>query len=295
MNTRLLDQLSAGPLVCDGAMGTQLFLRGLRSGACGERWNLDQPDDVRAIHRAYAEAGARLITTNTFGATPVALQRHGLAQKVDAINRAGVRLARDAAPEAIVLGDVGPLGVLLEPYGELPIDRASEAFQTQIASLTEADAILIETMVDPVESSAAIHASLRVAPDLPVIATFAFGAGLRTMMGSSVADCVEAARAAGASVVGANCGSGLTLDDYVKLARELVFAAGTMPVIVQPNAGLPRDVEGRLMYDATPDAMAKVACELIDAGVRIVGGCCGTSPAHIQAIMKAAQATVELG
>jgi 5-methyltetrahydrofolate--homocysteine methyltransferase len=267
-------------------MGTQLFLRGLRSGACGESWNLDRPDDIRAIHRAYADAGARMITTNTFGATPVALERHGLASQVDAINREGVRLAREATPESIVLGDVGPLGVLLEPYGDLSIDDASQAFKTQIASLTEADAILIETMVDPAESTAAIEASRRVAPHLPVIATFAFGVGLRTMMGSGVADCVAAARTAGASVVGANCGAGLTLDDYVNLARELVSAAGAMPVIVQPNAGLPRDVEGRLVYDATPDALAKVARELIAAGVRIVGGCCGTTPSHIAAVAR---------
>jgi 5-methyltetrahydrofolate--homocysteine methyltransferase len=293
MKQRLMDRLAVETLVCDGAMGTQLFHRGLRSGSCGELWNIDRPADVRAIHRDYAEAGAMLITTNTFGGTPVALDRHGASDRVDAINRAGVALAREASSDVFVLGDVGPLGVLLEPFGDLAIEDARRAFETQIASLVDADAILVETMVDPVEASEAVRASRRVAPHLPVIATFAFGAGLRTMMGSSPADCVDAARQAGASVVGANCGAGLTLEDYVRLAQELVREAGEMPVIVQPNAGLPREVDGRVVYDATPDAVAQIARQLIDAGVRIVGGCCGTTPAHVLAIARNPQAPVD--
>jgi 5-methyltetrahydrofolate--homocysteine methyltransferase len=285
--TTLCDAIKSRTLVCDGAMGTQLFLRGLKSGACGERWLIDRPADVEAIHRAYADAGADLITTNTFGASRFALGRHGHADELGAINRAGVAVARRGAPAAFVLADVGPLGALLEPYGDITEAQAESAFEEQIAALTEADAVLVETMVDPNEAAIAIRAVRRAAPKLPVVATFAFGAGLKTMMGTTADECVRTAVDAGASIVGANCGAGLSLADYVLLARDLVRAASGVHVIVQPNAGMPVERDGKLVYNATPDDVARVAVQLVEAGVSIVGGCCGTTPAHIAAVAKA--------
>lgn len=286
----------AKPLLCDGAMGTQLIARGLRMGACAEQWNLDMPDEVRAIHAAYVAAGCDLITTNTFGGTPLALARHGVTE-VDEVNRAGVRLAKEAAKAtgARVLGDIGPIGELLEPYGEITHDAAHKAFARQARALLDggADALLIETMVDPDEMATALRACREVGGrEVILIASATFGppvAGVhRTIMGSTPLDCVNAAIGAGADVVGANCGTSLTPDDYVQLAKSIVEAsAGRVPVIVQPNAGAPQDRDGQIAYDATPQGMADLAQKLRGAGVLIVGGCCGTSPAHLAAMRRA--------
>jgi 5-methyltetrahydrofolate--homocysteine methyltransferase len=284
--------LARRPLVCDGATGTQLQLLGLRSGECGMRWNLEAPDRVRLVHQRYLDAGTDLLTTNTFSGTTLALAGHGLEARAPELNRAGAQLARAVAGDrAFVLGDIGPFGGLLEPFGDTPQDLVIEAFRSQAAALLEggADAILVETMSDPGEAALAIAAAQEAGASL-VVATFTFQqsrAGLRTMMGTTVAGCVRAALDSGASIVGANCGTELSLEVYVDLASELVAAAGGRPVIVQPNAGSPTIENGNTVYRTGADEFGEAAQRFLDAGVRIVGGCCGTGPDHIAAVAAA--------
>jgi 5-methyltetrahydrofolate--homocysteine methyltransferase len=285
------------PLCCDGAMGTQLFARGLGGGACGMVWNLDRPRDIQAIHQAYRDAGCELITTNSFGGSRYPLQLHGLAGRVAELNRAAAQAARAAAgDQAWVLADVGPCGDLLEPVGDITADELRDAFREQIAALLEggADAVLVETMSDPAEAVVGVEAAKDCNASAPVIVTFAFQktapGEFRTMMGTSVSEAMRRSLEAGADIVGANCGTGLSLKDYVDLARQLVAAAGETPVIVQPNAGSPRLENGRTIYDATPEDMAAAAAQLLSAGVRIAGGCCGTTPAHLAAMARALKA-----
>lgn len=281
--------LAQRALVCDGAMGTQLQALGLAPGECGMRWNTEAPQHVRAVHQRYLDAGADLLTTNTFSGTSLALAGHGLETRMAELNRAGAELARSVAGDrAFVLGDMGPFGGLLEPYGEIAAGVAADAFKAQAAALLEggADAILVETMSDPAEASLAIGAA-RNAGAVCVVATFTFQhspSGLRTMMGSEVATTLRAALDAGADIVGANCGTELSLDDYGRLAEQLVTLAENQPVIVQPNAGSPVLEQGKIAYHTAPAAFAAAAKRFLASGVKIVGGCCGTSPAHIAAV-----------
>ena len=275
-------------------MGTQLLARGLASGECGMTWNVTRPSDVGGIHLAYRNAGCDLITTNSFGGTRFALQLHGLADRVAELNRAAARVARAAAGDnGWLLGDVGPFGDFLEPFGDVSADELREAFQAQIAALLEggADAILVETMSDPAEAVVGIEAAKACVAGVPVIATYAFQktapGEFHTMMGTTAAEAVRRATAAGAEIVGANCGTGLSLDDYVKLAEQLVAAAGNARVIVQPNAGSPHTENDKTIYKATPEEMAATATRLLAAGVRIIGGCCGTTPEHLAAMSRA--------
>ena len=286
----LLSALAARPLVCDGAMGTQLFANGLASGDCGMLWNAEYPDIVSAVHEAYRRAGCNLVTTNTFGGTSSALDRHGLMARMAELNRAGAQIAREVAGDAAwVLGDVGPFGDFLEPLGDMTVDELHAIFRAQIAALVAggADAILVETMSDPAETEVAIAAA-KDCCGLPIIATYAFQktgpAEFRTMMGTSVEETVERSIAAGAHIVGANCGTALAFPDYMELARQLVCAAKATPVILQPNAGAPQVVGDQTVYCATPAEMAAIVAPLLDIGVRIIGGCCGTSPAHLAAM-----------
>ena len=255
-------------------------------------WNAESPAKVQGVHAAYRTAGCDFATTNSFNGTTSVLDRHGLAGRADELNRAAARLAREAlGPEGWVLGDIGPFGGFLEPLGETTETELEEIFARQIAALAEggANAILVETMSDPVEAAVGVRAALRAAPGLPVIVTYAFqmaGSEFRTMMGTTVQEAVSAALEAGAAVVGTNCGTSLALDDYVRLTRALVAAAGAAPVIVQPNAGAPRLVGVEAVYDATPDQMAATARLLLDEGARIVGGCCGTTPDHLAAMAR---------
>jgi 5-methyltetrahydrofolate--homocysteine methyltransferase len=294
MKRKLMEELMARPICGDGAMGTLLMARGMTSGACGMAWNIDRADDVKAIHDAYRAAGSRLITTNSFGGSRFVLDAHGRAADVRALNLAAARVARAAAgDDAWVLGDVGPCGDFLEPVGDLTADEVRDAFRDQIAALLEggADALLVETMSDPEEMVLGIEAALSCDPEVPVIGTYAFqkttAGEFRTMMGTPVDEAIRRAVDAGAKIVGANCGSALDLDDYVALCREISAAAGDARVIIQPNAGAPQQVNGRTLYLATPEQMAETATRLLDAGAHIVGGCCGTTPAHIAAIAGA--------
>lgn len=290
----LLEALSHRVLVCDGAMGTQLLARGLTSGECGMLWNLDRPGDVGGVHLAYRNAGCDLITTNSFGGSRFALEKHGLTDRVAELNRAAAKVARAAAGEnSWVLGDVGPFGDFLEPVGDVAVVDLCAAFRDQISALIEsgADAILVETMSDPAEAIVGIEAAKACDKNIPVIVTYAFQktapGEFRTLMGTTTAEAMQSAIEAGADIVGANCGTGLSLEDYVELAKQLVAAAGKTPVIVQPNGGSPRMENGKTIYDATPQQMAATAKQLLATGVRIIGGCCGTTPQHLAAMSQA--------
>lgn len=293
MKTDLLEALKQRPHICDGAMGTQLMAAGLTPGQCGERWNLDRPDDIAQIHQRYRNAGCDLIITNSFGGTRTQLARHGCEDRVSDINRQAAQIAaKVVGNDGWALGDIGPFGDFLEPMGDYTPAQLIDLFTEQAAALHEGgvDAFVVETMADANELAAAVQAARKAAADLPIIATFAFqkaGDRVATMMGVSVEQAVQAARGAGADVVGANCGTALGLDDYRRLGEQLTAAAGDTPVIVQPNAGTPRQVEGALVYDASPQDMAALAKDLVASGVAVVGGCCGTTPDHLQAIAAA--------
>jgi len=292
MNSRLAEfrrTLARRPLLGDGATGTQLQLLGLAPGACGELWNANQPDRVRQVHRNYLAAGSELLTTNTFGGTSCVLAGHGAEARGRELNVAGARLAREVAGErAWVLGDIGPFGGMLEPLGEGIPEEVALAFRDQAAALLEggADAILVETMSDPAEASLAVQAAQAAGAEL-VIATYTFQkspTGFRTLMGTTVAAALAAVIDAGAEVVGANCGTELSLEDYVRLTAELAAAAAGRPVLVQPNAGSPRFVDGQICYDESAAQFAAAVPLLRTAGARLIGGCCGSTPAHIAAM-----------
>jgi len=289
----LLQELERRALCCDGAMGTQLLARGMTSSECGMLWNVNRPADVRAIHQSYRDVGCELITTNSFGGSRFALELHGLAGRVAELNRAAAQVARAAAGDSgWVLGDVGPFGDFLEPVGDVTADELREAFQAQIAALIEggADAVLVETMSDPAEAVVGVEVARACGDKIPVIVTYAFQktapGEFRTMMGTTAAEAVRRAVDAGADIVGANCGTGLGLEDYVELAKQIVAAAGRNPVIIQPNAGAPRAEDAKTIYDATPEQMAATVTRLLAVGVRVVGGCCGTTPGHLAAMSR---------
>jgi 5-methyltetrahydrofolate--homocysteine methyltransferase len=289
MAERLLDALRQRVLLADGAVGTELQRTELEPGGCGERWNVEHPDRVLAIHRAYVDAGSDCLITNTFGASRVMLERHGFGDDVSAIVRAGVRIAREAFGErhGFVLGDIGPLGGLLEPYGELAKARAAGALIEQAAALVEAgvDAIIIETQTGLDELGIAIAAA-REAGAPCVIGSVAFdvtydGADLRTMMGVDPETAARFMTDAGADVLGVNCGSGVNFVWAAEAVRRY-GRASDLPSMAQPNAGQPV-LEGlQVVYKQDPESMAQQLQELLAAGVRVVGGCCGTTPEHIR-------------
>jgi len=284
----LRERLAAGDLVVgDGAWGTMLIARGLRPGTAPESWNLERPEVLQEIAALYAEAGADFVTTNTFGGSPVRLRAYGLDDRADAINRAAVEVVRAAVgARALVAGSVGPCGEILKPYGDGDPDEISEGFARQAAALAAAgaDLVIVETMTDLTEARLAVEAARRVAPALPVVATMTFDRtrrGFFTVMGVSVAQAVAGLTDAGADVVGSNCGNGI--EAMLEIAREMrVHADG--PLAIQANAGLPESKAGALMYPESPEFMASWVPALVDAGVRIVGGCCGTTPDHVRAI-----------
>jgi len=275
------------PVLLDGAMGTLLQDSGLEDGAPGELWNLENPDAVRAAHAAYAEAGARLLTTNTFGGTRPRLDMHGLGSRVGEVNRAAAQIARSVAAEhgLLVAGDLGPTGELLAPLGTLTREEAQGLFAEQLAALVEGgiDLVLVETLSDLGEADAALAAARDVAPDLPVVVTMSFDSNLRTMMGVRPGDAVAHLAAAGADAVGANCGRGP--EEMEVIAAEMVQArTGEVLLVAQSNAGLPQVVGDHFEYDASPDDLAAHATRLAGLGIDLIGGCCGSTPAHITAM-----------
>lgn len=285
----MVSLIDDAPLLADGAMGTALHDAGLGAGEAGELWCVERPRVVRRVHRAHVDAGARVLLTNTFGASRFALARHGAADRVDEVNRAAAGLAREAAgPGRIVLGDVGPFGGFLAPLGDAEPGEVREAFREQVRALLAGgvDGIAVETMSAVEEAVVAVEAAREEGAGVVVgsMAYQATPAGYRTLMGVAPAEAARALRDAGVDVVGANCGTDLAPEDYVGVARAYRAADGDLPVMVQMNAGTPR-LEGReVVYDLEPDAMAAVVPDLVGAGAAVVGGCCGTTAEHLRAV-----------
>lgn len=297
----LRERLKQGLFLLDGAMGTELITRGLEVGSCSDYLNIASPDTIFDIHRAYIQAGSDAVLTNTFGANKFTLARHGLSDKAQKINTAAAQIARRAAgEEKYVLGDIGPTGDFLQPVGNLEPAECKAAFAAQAKALSAAgvDGFIIETMTALDEMTIAIEAVKSVCGDLPVFASMAFDkvvGGFKTMMGVDVESAVAKIVSLGVDAVGFNCGT-LTLDEYVELAENYVSAIKALEktqatsderratIFAEPNAGKPELVQNRAVYNVSPEEFAEVAEKIHSAGVSIIGGCCGTSPAHIKAV-----------
>jgi 5-methyltetrahydrofolate--homocysteine methyltransferase len=294
MTTPLLERLTRGPLLGDGAMGTQLMLAGLEHGGCGEAWNLTHAERVLAIQRRYVEAGSECLLTNTFGGSRLMLARHGCADDAAAINAAAVAVAREAfgGRDGYVIGDIGPFGGLLEPYGDFRESDVRRAFDEQARALVEAgvDAIIIETQTSLEELGLGLHAA-RDAGAPCVIGSMAYdvtldGSTFRTMMGVDPERAAAFMQDEGADVVALNCGTGMDMvraRDAVERYRKVTG----LPVMAQPNAGQPELVDMRVVYGESPAHMASGVVPLVRAGASIIGACCGSTPEHIREFRRA--------
>src|ERR1700757_2510912 len=288
MASDFLARLKQSPVLCDGAMGTLLYAKGGVINRSYDELNLSQPDLIRGIHHEYLQAGAEIIETNTFGGNSFRLARHSLADKVRDINRAGVRVAREAAKsfDVWVAGSVGPLGARIEPLGKTSFQEARDAFREQIEVLVEGgvDLLILETFGYLEEIHQAMLAARDVSASLPLVAQVTIDEDGNCLDGSDPQTFVPKLVEWGADVIGCNCSVGpvAMLD-----AIERVRAATSLPLAAQPNAGIPRSVEGRNIYLCSPEYMASYARKFVASGVRVVGGCCGTTPDHIR-VMKSA-------
>ena len=286
------DRLSAGEiLVADGATGTSYQQMGMTIGVAPEEWVFDQPDKVLALHTAFITAGADIILTDTFGGTSLRLRESPVAGRTHELNRQAAVLARQAAAAregVLVAGSMGPTGMLMEPFGELTPAAAADAYSEQAAALSDGgvDLLLLETFFALDEALAAID-GIRRSSALPLVVSFSFDRGTRTMMGLSPTKMVKAIRPLGVAALGANCGRSLA--DMERVVAELVALNADVPLWIKPNAGLPRMVGEVARYDTGPDEMAEYARRFIEAGAEVVGGCCGSSPDHIGAIATAAR------
>jgi len=291
MTPSLLDQLASGPLLGDGAMGTMLYANGVSFDKCFDQQNVINPALVAEIHRAYIEAGAQLIETNTFGANRFKLTAHGLEDRVAEINGAAVELARRvvraSSRPVYIGGSVGPLGVRLAPFGRIQPTQAYTAFHEQIAALVNAgvDLVVVETISDLHEIAEAVRAAHDVAVNVPVMATMTFTQDDRTLLGDGPQKVAQQLTGLGADIIGVNCSGG-----PAQVLRILKMMRSTAPQArfgVRPNAGWPTHVGGRIMYPATPEYFGEYAIAFVDAGASIVGGCCGTTPEHVSAMRVA--------
>lgn len=273
-------------LFADGATGTMLMAAGLPAGQPPELWNVEQPEKIHALHRAYLDAGAQIILTNTFGGNAIKLARAGLAERARELNRAAVALARQAAQGgAYVAGDIGPTGELMAPLGPLTYEQALQAFTEQAIALVEAgaDLLWIETMSDLQEARAAVEAA-RQAGDLPIFCSLSFGKKGRTMMGVSARQAAQTLWPLGLAAIGANCGEGLEMIPQV--LQEMAAVAPEAPLIVKPNAGLPKRVAGETVYDLGAEEFAERMSAFVALGARILGACCGSTPDFIRALRR---------
>ena len=285
----ILSRLRSGRvIVADGAMGTMLQETGLPPGMSPEAWLLESPDAVRTVHSAYVEAGADLILTCTFGGTRTRLERAGLAERMTEVNQQAVEIARNAAgDEAYVAGDIGPLGEFLAPLGKITYEQAVEIFAEQATALAEAgvDVLYIETMSDLNEVRAAVEGTQQATSGIPIFATLSFDSHGRTNMGVSPEQAAETLLPLGVDAFGANCGA--TLEMTEGAIAKMHESAPQAPLIAKPNAGKPHMVGRDVVYDATPEDMAEYARRFVALGARVVGGCCGSTPAHIAAVARA--------
>ena len=288
MAADFLTRIKHSPVLCDGAMGTLLYAKGIFINRSYDELNLSQPDLIRGIHHDYLQAGAEIIETNTFGANAFRLGRHSLADKVVDVNRAGARLAREAAKsfDVWVAGSVGPLGTRIEPLGKTSFDEAREAFRVQIAALVEVgvDLLILETFGYLEEIHQAILAARDVSPSTPIVAQVTIDEDGNCLDGSTPETFAPKLVEWGVDVIGCNCSVGpVAMYEAMERVRPLT----SLPLAAQPNAGIPRSVEGRNIYLCSPEYMASYARKFVAAGVKLVGGCCGTTPEHIR-VMKAA-------
>ena len=292
---------SSGTVLCDGAMGTMLYARGVFINRCFDELNLSQPELVRTVHAEYLQAGAEVIETNTFGANAFRLERYGLRDQVAAINVAGVKLARECveqirekqASDAFVAGAIGPLGVRLEPLGKVGLDEARVAFAEQVKALAQggpgvgADLIIVETMTSLAEAEQAIRAVKSEAPGLPLLVMVTVDEEGNCLDGASAETAAKKLTAWGADAVGCNCSAGpATILTVIERMRGVT----QLPLAAMPNAGMPRSVDGRNIYMASPEYMASFARKFVKAGATFVGGCCGTTPTHTRAMRSALRA-----
>jgi 5-methyltetrahydrofolate--homocysteine methyltransferase len=290
----LLDAIKERPLLGDGAMGTQLMIAGLEQGNSGELWNLTHPERVLAIQRRYVEAGSECLLTNTFGGSRIMLNRHSHADDVVAINAAAVGIAREAfgGRDGYVIGDIGPFGGLMEPYGEFTEAQVLDAFREQAKALVDAgaDAIIIETQTSLEELRLGLMAA-REAGASCVIGSMAYdvtldGSTFRTMMGIDPERAAEFMQEHGADIVALNCGTGMDMERARQAVLRYLQITG-LPIMAQPNAGQPKLVDMKVVYDETPAQMVTGVVPLLQAGASIIGGCCGSTPDHIRAFRKA--------
>ncbi|HEV3207246.1 MAG TPA: bifunctional homocysteine S-methyltransferase/methylenetetrahydrofolate reductase [Terriglobales bacterium] len=288
MPADLFDRLKRSPVLCDGATGTLLYAKGIFINRCYDELNCSQPDLIRDLHHEYLQAGAEIIETNTFGGNSFRLARHGMESRVREINLAGARIAKEAAKsfDAWVAGSVGPLGVRIEPLGKTSFEEARAAFREQIAALVEGgiDLLMLETFGYVEELHQAILAAREVNPKIPVVAHVTIDEDGNCLDGSTPESFTPRIESWGADVIGCNCSVGpVAMLDVIERVRALT----SLPLAAQPNAGMPRSVEGRNIYLCSPEYMASYARKFVAAGVRLVGGCCGTTPDHIR-VMKSA-------
>ncbi len=280
-----------GKILADGGMGTMLMELGLQFGASPELWNVEHPDRVRQVHRGYVQAGSRIILTNTFGGNRLRLGLHNLQDRVVELNHAAARLVRQeveaAGSLAVVAGDIGPSGGILAPLGELEPEQAVEAFAEQAGGLIQGgvDVIWIETLSSLEEMRAAVDGARRASKDIPIVATMTFDTRGRTMMGVTPEQAVQELSAWGLAAFGANCGNGP--EEILAVIAKMHAAAPQALLVAKANAGVPKLEKGRAVYGAGPEEMARYATAVADAGARIIGACCGSTPRHLEAMAAA--------
>ena len=288
-------RLESGVLLFDGAMGTLFYQRGVHLGRCFDALNLEDPDLVRQAHADYRRAGAQVLQTNTFGANRYKLGRHHIAEQLEAINRRGAELARElAGAELMVAGAIGPLGIKIEPWGPTTRDEAREAFREQAAALAAGgvDLFVLETFADPSELQEAVKGAREAAPERPIVAQMTLTEGGSTLYGAPIEAVLPFIAGAGPDAIGLNCTVG---PEMMLEALEKALPAVSLPFAVQPNAGFPKRMEERYFYLSSPDYFGKYGKQFVEAGVRILGGCCGTTPDHIRALSRALRAVQAVG
>ncbi len=287
---KFLERLQSGKtLVADGATGTNLHAMGLQPGVAPEDLVFDQPELILKLESEFVEAGADILLTCTFGGTRLRMKESKYAQRVTEVNTRAVELARQAAlsgKEILVAGSIGPTGLLMKPYGPLTPDEATAAFTEQVQGLAAGgvDLLVIETMFAYDEADAAFKAA-RTVTDLPIVVSFSYDRGVRTMMGVKPAEMIKRYKEMGANLVGANCGT--SLENMEKVEQEYAAAEPGFPLWIKPNAGMPRMVDAKTVYDVLPGQMGDFSKKAAAMGARVVGGCCGNTPGHIAAIAKA--------